>query len=632
MKYDEGRVTGYSEDIDTLLVFVSLFISFLFIYLNSYFKAGLFSAILSAFVVQTYPLLQPDSSDATNQLLAYGFSSQRRQSSIPSVINSTMNAFLEYSPFTPSTSARWINSLFFTSLVLSLAAALLGILAKQWIREYMQWNSPLAAPRENVLVRQMRFEAWEAWNVAATISAVPALLEVAMILFLTGMVILLWTLDDVVAICVTAVVSAFLLVVSAFTILPVLFRRCPYRSPTAWACVAGYNLACAQGPNFAKLCKLCFHALCLCIKQLCEMALDGYGGVGGRPRLYIRRPPSARSSSSWHSFLDSILHTFLLHLWNAVKDQAHPKTNSSFRMRTMVWPSVPTDWRYRDLESCKATKLQVGRWWTKWRDARPDAKRALATEWTELGENGQFLKQLEPEKVPETAVDALFVEISHTTLLLQALSWVQRSSQDALVSTFIEQCTGLVHSAEPAGTKPYAIRMVADWCVLSSLQHNHLQQPQLALLPRSHHAASSLAGESPLTELRLSTGIHIRDLLSPSPRQRQRALSLDVSAPGSHIVPVLARMVAADLQHTLVTVSVSDSLLQERRTLELFNVLQALTEGITGLRNEPWFVHAVESLLLASTQGPGASKLAMSFPVACEQVKLSSRHEKDLGW
>ncbi|EKM61825.1 uncharacterized protein PHACADRAFT_58233, partial [Phanerochaete carnosa HHB-10118-sp] len=51
-KYDGGRVTGYSEDIDTLLVF-----------------AGLFSAILSAFVVQTYQLLQPDNLDATNRLL-----------------------------------------------------------------------------------------------------------------------------------------------------------------------------------------------------------------------------------------------------------------------------------------------------------------------------------------------------------------------------------------------------------------------------------------------------------------------------------------------------------------------------------------------------------------------------------
>ncbi|EKM57466.1 uncharacterized protein PHACADRAFT_58023, partial [Phanerochaete carnosa HHB-10118-sp] len=49
---DEGKMKGYSEDIDTLLVF-----------------AGLFSAILTAFVVSTYTMLQPSSADLTNQLL-----------------------------------------------------------------------------------------------------------------------------------------------------------------------------------------------------------------------------------------------------------------------------------------------------------------------------------------------------------------------------------------------------------------------------------------------------------------------------------------------------------------------------------------------------------------------------------
>lgn len=198
-------------------------------------KAGLFSAILTAFLVQTYPQLQPDSSSttnellaATNQLLIQGLVSHGTSFYIPPTVNSTMSFILDSQPFTPPTSARWINALFFISLVLSLAAALFGILAKQWLREYMQWNSPLATPRENVIVRQFRFEAWESWNVAATIATVPALLEIAMILFLAGMVILLWTLDNVVAIAVTVVVAVFLSVVSVFTVLPIFVRRCPY--------------------------------------------------------------------------------------------------------------------------------------------------------------------------------------------------------------------------------------------------------------------------------------------------------------------------------------------------------------------------------------------------------------------
>ena len=141
---------------------------------------------------------------ANNELLVQGLSAVTSQ--IP-FVPPPMFVPVELSPFQPSVAARWINCLFFVSLVLSLAAALVGILAKQWVREYIKWNSPLSVPRENVMVRQYRFEAWEDWNVATIISTVPALLEIAMIFFLTGVIILLWTLDDVVAKCVTAVAS-----------------------------------------------------------------------------------------------------------------------------------------------------------------------------------------------------------------------------------------------------------------------------------------------------------------------------------------------------------------------------------------------------------------------------------------
>lgn len=153
---------------------------------------------------------------------------------MPVAISSTIASLLATPTFTLPASARWINVLFFFSLVLSLAAALFGIMAKQWIREYIKWNSTLAAPRENVLVRQIRFENWEKWDVEAFIWSIPMMLELAMILFLVGVVILLWTLDSVVAVAVTVLVSFFMRIVSIITVLPVFVRRCPYKSPTAW--------------------------------------------------------------------------------------------------------------------------------------------------------------------------------------------------------------------------------------------------------------------------------------------------------------------------------------------------------------------------------------------------------------
>lgn len=116
--------------------------------------------------------------------------------------------------FVADTTTRWINALWFLSLIFSLAAGLFGILVKQWIREYMQWNSALAPPRDNVLVRQIRFEAWNRWNVPATIAAIPALLELALVFFICGLVILLWTLDPVVSIVITAAASVFLAIAS----------------------------------------------------------------------------------------------------------------------------------------------------------------------------------------------------------------------------------------------------------------------------------------------------------------------------------------------------------------------------------------------------------------------------------
>ncbi|PSR97595.1 hypothetical protein PHLCEN_2v4302 [Hermanssonia centrifuga] len=203
--------------------------------------AGLFSAVLTAFVVQSYQLLQEDNTQISAQLL-YRISSQINSfESIFPFLNSTTSFSSSPSPFQPSASARWINVLWFLSLVFSLASALLGIFAKQWIREYLQWAQVAASPRENVLVRQLRIEAWDDWKVPTGISAIPALLELAVVLFVVGLVVLLWTLDAVVAITITIVTVVLLLAVCAVTVLPSIFHRCPYKSPTGWACVIIYD-------------------------------------------------------------------------------------------------------------------------------------------------------------------------------------------------------------------------------------------------------------------------------------------------------------------------------------------------------------------------------------------------------
>ena len=151
-------------------------------------------------------------------------------------LNDTAESLPASGKIRAATSVVAINTLWMVSLVLSLAAALFGILAKQWCREYLRWHSVNAPARENVLLRQARFEAWERWGVASYIAAVPALLEVALILFLAGLIVFVPTFAERTFTVVAVVAIASVLIgVVILTVLPVFYQFCPFQSPTGWA-------------------------------------------------------------------------------------------------------------------------------------------------------------------------------------------------------------------------------------------------------------------------------------------------------------------------------------------------------------------------------------------------------------
>ena len=102
-------------------------------------------------------------------------------------------------------------------------------------------------------MRQIRFEAWQASHVVAIMRSIPVLLELAMILFLAGIALLLWTLDNLVAAAVTVLVVIFLDVVAAFTILPIVRSRCPYKSPSAWMLLRLLHIIRIAVPCFDRL-------------------------------------------------------------------------------------------------------------------------------------------------------------------------------------------------------------------------------------------------------------------------------------------------------------------------------------------------------------------------------------------
>ncbi|KIM35348.1 hypothetical protein M413DRAFT_51356, partial [Hebeloma cylindrosporum] len=101
----------WKDEVQTLLIF-----------------AGLFSAVITSFVVESSKDLQLD----PNTLLL---------SQILTVITNNTNSAPNVShpiQLSPSPSSHRINALWFTSLVLSLTTVLVGIISLQWLREHQR--------------------------------------------------------------------------------------------------------------------------------------------------------------------------------------------------------------------------------------------------------------------------------------------------------------------------------------------------------------------------------------------------------------------------------------------------------------------------------------------------------------
>ncbi|KAK1225893.1 hypothetical protein PQX77_011150 [Marasmius sp. AFHP31] len=174
---DDGLVGGWKEDIDTLLVF-----------------AGLFSAVVTAFTIESYQWLQEAPEDTTVALLKQ-ISHQLNGTSVP-----------EPGEFTITSSVVTINVLWFMSLIIALVDALFALLCKQWLREHRR-HTHTRTPSEALALRWLRHQSLEKWRVPAILASLPMLLELALFLFLAGLLELLRTRHRVLFSIATVVVA-----------------------------------------------------------------------------------------------------------------------------------------------------------------------------------------------------------------------------------------------------------------------------------------------------------------------------------------------------------------------------------------------------------------------------------------
>ncbi|PPQ73632.1 hypothetical protein CVT26_010623 [Gymnopilus dilepis] len=233
LEQDAEQCKAWREEVTNLLLF-----------------SGLFGAVLAAFIVVSYPTLhvhpsiEPDSDAAMIGLLRH------IASRLDTIANVTSAHPIDAESLSSSSvPSIVINALWFTSLVLSLSTALIGIVSLQWLTEHERYPSALSS-QEKFALFHMRAEGLRTWCVPQIFAILPLLLQLSLVLFFAGLIGFLLLSSLAVAIPVITIIVISLLFLLVTTVVPALqmfafclplgYRKeappqCPYKSPQSKA-------------------------------------------------------------------------------------------------------------------------------------------------------------------------------------------------------------------------------------------------------------------------------------------------------------------------------------------------------------------------------------------------------------
>ncbi|PVF91043.1 hypothetical protein CPB86DRAFT_452853 [Serendipita vermifera] len=183
-------------------------------------------------------LLQEDPAETTRDIL-FAISNQLANNSIP--------AFQRIEYETPEY-AVVVNGPLFTSLSCSLIAALLAVLALQWVANYdMGLNTSSAHKR--ALQRHLRWMGIERWKMGEIIASLPLLIFVSLFLFFIGIADWLWHVNRAISGIVIGGIGIGCLVYTITNLISIIILDAPFRTPVSKGLVPLYRgaTACTVG-------------------------------------------------------------------------------------------------------------------------------------------------------------------------------------------------------------------------------------------------------------------------------------------------------------------------------------------------------------------------------------------------
>ncbi|KAJ7202186.1 hypothetical protein C8J57DRAFT_1735838, partial [Mycena rebaudengoi] len=200
---DDNLAGIFNSNLDPLLIF-----------------SGLFSAILSAFLIEVRKGLREDLQNITNSLLLVIIENQ---------YNITDPQVQTTSRFEPCASSRWVSGLWYSSLMFSLMSALGASLAKGWVSEFSLAGSTWSDARKHC----RRFRGFKRWHLKLIVQCLPILLHLAFFLFSIGLVSLVLQADTAIRVVILALTAVIVFLYVGSSIHPVYSLDSPFRTPVS---------------------------------------------------------------------------------------------------------------------------------------------------------------------------------------------------------------------------------------------------------------------------------------------------------------------------------------------------------------------------------------------------------------
>ena len=185
------------------------------------FKAGLFSAVGTVSLVESYKWLSPDSGDETVDLLAQ-------------LINVTQKI-----PLTPGSSEQFkrtfdvvaVNVIWFASITICIVCAVLATLIQQWARQYLAFAQGRDTPEERARVRGFLYRGLKRFQMSRICQLLGMGLHLSIGLYGLGILIFIFHIDRNLVVVALLGFSPIPPIYVVLTFLPIFFLDSPYSTP-----------------------------------------------------------------------------------------------------------------------------------------------------------------------------------------------------------------------------------------------------------------------------------------------------------------------------------------------------------------------------------------------------------------